>query len=154
MKELDKVYRKRGPSKLVIRFVNSVIRDFGRLRRRQRPRLCKRGHLIAGSNILYHGAGYKRCRECVRLRSALIPKRLRTLSGLAVWWFAIVLNGGPVYFEYRSLEACSIVQKAYARVLSVNKGRSQISTCQRYHEEEPLKNKGSVVIDNGIDNAS
>lgn len=149
MKELDKVYRKRGPSKLVIRFVNNVIRDFGRLRRRQRPRLCKRGHLIAGSNILYHGAGYKRCRECVRLRSALIPKRLRTLSGLAVYWFA-VLMGDAIFFEYRPIEACMIVQKAYASVLPMNK----ITTCQRYREQEPLKNKGSVIIDNGIDNAT
>lgn len=58
-------------------------------------------------------------------------------SILSVWWFAIVIDGQALFFEYRTLEACQIVQKAYARSLSSNK----IVPCQPKGSTNSLINK-------------
>lgn len=61
---------------------------------------------------------------------------------LLTWWFAIVLgNGQALFFEYRSMEACKIVQASYKKSLTTAK----ITECQAKGSQKGPEKHGILV---------
>lgn len=61
---------------------------------------------------------------------------------LLIWWFAIVLHDGQaLFFEYRSMEACKIVQASYKKSLTMAK----ITECRAKGSQKGPEKQGILV---------
>jgi len=63
---------------------------------------------------------------------------------LLIWWFAIVTQGHALFFEYRSIEACNIVQQSYEKVITHGK----VTSCYPKGDEQPVEKIQSQKFEN------
>jgi hypothetical protein len=81
-------------------------------------------------------------------RNKAKPRKANPMSNatLLIWWFAVVAQGHALFFEYRSIEACKIVQRSYEKVITHGK----VTPCYPKGNAQPVENRQAQKSENAV----